>query len=96
MQLVSDQPGRVFETANGSKYRLYQNTLFNSKNEALVQYVSKIYQLQNKDFYFRVGDFLFRLVDDTPVQAYSKPISSISVSNNSVQLILTDGKIIKF
>ena len=95
-RLVSDQPGRVFESKSKARYRLYQNSLFNSKNEPLVGYVSKIYQLQNKDFYFRVGDFLFRLVDDIPVQAYSKPISSISISNNSVQLILTDGKIIKF
>lgn len=94
--LVSDQPGRVFEAANGSRYRLYQNILFNSKNESLVSHVDKVYQLQNKDFYFKVGDFLFRLVGETPVQAYSKPISSVSISNNTIQLILTDGQIVKF
>jgi hypothetical protein len=94
--LVSDQPGRIFETSKGAKYRLYQNTLFNSKNEPLVSYVQKVYQLANKTFYFKVGDFLFRLVDDTPVQAYPKPISSISAQNDNIELILTDGQVVRF
>jgi hypothetical protein len=96
IRLLSDQPGRIFETKNNLRYRLYQNTLFNSKNEPLISYVDKVYQLENQEFYFKVGDFLFRLVDDTPVQAYPKPISSVTTSDNTIELILTDGQVVKF
>ena len=94
--LDNPEPGRIFVSSSGKQYRLHQNRLLNQENKVIASFVSKVYQLQNQDFYFKVGDFLFRLVEDTPVQAYSKPISSVSISNNTLTLILTDGQVVKF
>jgi hypothetical protein len=99
--LETGQPGRVFQTTSGSKYRVYQNAIFNEQNQYLAEGISKIYFIKTNDslsgdLYFKIGDFLFRLVDDVPVQAYSKPISDALTDEGKLTLILTDGNIVKF
>ena len=95
-KLVSDLPGRIYELANGKKYRHYREQLFNDQNQVLANQVNQIVQLDDKSMYFKSGDFLFRLVEDVPVQAFDKPISNISANQNQLQLVQSDGNITTF
>jgi len=80
---------------------LFQNGIYNEKNQLLTEGISKVYFIKSNnslsgELYFKIGDFLFRLVDDTPVQAFSRPISDALIDEGKLQLILTDGSFVKF